>query len=347
MEKLVPYTQLSKSRARLADLLPAAMPFSMYVEPSNVCNFKCTFCPESFADYEEQAGGRRSMSFADFKKVCADVRAMGRLKVLRLFMLGEPLLHKELPDFIRYAKDHDVAERIEVTSNGTALTAKKSRELVEAGLDYLRVSIYASTPDRHREVTQSRVSVQRIADNVRTFREVRDAMGSRTPFLYAKMIDALDERENQAFFDLYRPIADECGLEPRTNWTGYEGRDLISLGTATNADRTRVIAAGEKSVCPYPFYILVVHADLDVSVCCADWNKKALVGNLRAQSLAEVWRSRELKEFQKMHIENRRGDNESCRNCTVLYTHPDDLDGLPLSRYAEILGMPESEIRLR
>jgi radical SAM protein with 4Fe4S-binding SPASM domain len=345
---LVPYTELSKSRVALGDMLPLRMPLSMYVEPGNRCNFKCTFCPESFADYEAQAGGLRSLSFEDFSKVCADIKALGRLKVLRLYMLGEPLLHKDLPRFIRHAKASDVAERIEVTTNGTALTTKTSRELIEAGLDYLRVSIYASSDRRHLEVTGSKIAVRRIADQVRAFRDLRDSLGSAKPFVFAKMIDSLDDRENEAFFELYRPIADEVGLEPRTNWTGFEGRDLVKLGAEPDlSDSRRVVASGAKRICPYPFYILVVHADLDVSVCCADWNKKALVGNLRRQTLGEVWNSEELRAFQKMHVENRRSDNESCRNCTVLYTHPDDLDGLSLDRFAEILGVRTEEIHVR
>src|SRR5262249_3431150 len=149
------------------------------------------------------------------------------------------------------------------------------------------------------------------------FREVRDSMGSQRPFLYAKMIDALDEQENERFFSLYGPVADECGLEPRTNWTGYEGRDLTQLGRVDDNARSKIASPPEKSICAYPFFILVVHADLDVSVCCADWNKKALVGNLAKQSVGEVWRSKALRDFQKLHVENRRSENESCRNCTV------------------------------
>ncbi len=343
---VVPYTQLGKNRVDLSSLLPLPAPLSLFVEPTNVCNFRCQFCPESFVDYESQAGGRRTMSLEDFRKVCADIKALGRLKVLRFYMLGEPLLHRELEEFIRHAKDQDVAERIEVTSNGSALTPERSRKLVEAGLDYLRISIYASTEERHHDVTGSVVGLARLVANVSAFREIRDSMGSRKPYLFVKMIDAMDAAENARFFELFGSIADEIGLEPRTNWTGFEGRDLTLLAHLSDQEKLKLLPYPVKAVCPYPFYVLVVHADLDVSVCCADWNKKALVGNLRRQTLAEVWRSQELRDFQKMHVENRRSENESCRNCTVLFTHPDNLDGLSRRRYAEILGVPEDEIRL-
>ena len=86
--------------------------------------------------------------------------------------------------------------------------------------------------------------------------------------------------------------------------------------------------ANKKEVCPFPFYTLVIHSDLNVSVCCVDWDKKAVIGNLRNESLQDMWRGTRLKEFQLKHLQHKRHELSSCQSCTYLHTAPDNLDAL-------------------
>ena len=67
---------------------------------------------------------------------------------------------------------------------------------------------------------------------------------------------------------------------------------------------------------------------MQVSVCCVDWAKQTAVGNLKEQTLAEVWRSQALHEFRMTHLWRQRRTLEACRNCTYLHTAPDNLDTL-------------------
>ncbi len=339
---IAPYSKLRDfARPSLARLLPLPLPMAMYIEPTNQCNFKCRFCPESFADYKEIVGGRAQMEFSLFEEIVRQIKAVGRLKVMRFYMLGEPLLHPELR-MVKLAVDEGITERTELTSNATALTAEKSRLLLASGLDYLRVSIYAADQERNERVTQSKIPISRIFENVKTFRKLRDEAGQTTPILYVKMINACSGEENQAFLDMYRPIADECVIEKPMNWNGYDNRDLLE--TVYQDDQEKSVLEKtemypfQKQVCPFPFYTMVINANGDVTVCCVDWNKKTCVGNVRETPLVEIWNGPAMREFRRMHIENRRQENESCRNCTYLFTSPDNLDGLPAEEYERILG---------
>jgi hypothetical protein len=105
------------------------------------------------------------------------VRSLGRLKVLRFYSVGEPLLNKNLGRMIRHAFDQRVAERSELTTNATALIETQARELLDSGLSYLRISIYEMTDERHVRVTGSKVPVARILENVRRFRRLRNECG--------------------------------------------------------------------------------------------------------------------------------------------------------------------------
>ena len=86
--------------------------------------------------------------------------------------------------------------------------------------------------------------------------------------------------------------------------------------------------ANKKEACPFPFYTLVIHSDLKLSACCVDWDKKVVVGDLRTQTLREIWQGESLRDLQLAHLKKHRQMLPGCRNCTYLHTAPDNLDGL-------------------
>jgi radical SAM protein with 4Fe4S-binding SPASM domain len=330
---ITPYSKIRDwDRSNLGDQLPLGAPFAVHIETNNNCNFKCKFCPESFDDYFEQAGGKAKIDTETFRKIAFGLKELGRLKTLRFFMLGEPLLHKNIPGMIRIAKDMGLADKIELTTNATALSMDKCAALIYSGLDYLRVSIYATDQKRHEEITGSKIDINIIKDNLSTFIAVRAQMLSHKPFLYVKMIRSLNENENQRFLHLYRHLADECVLEDVMNWSGFEGRDL-TLGGKT-------VAPYEKKICPYPFYTMVINANGDVTCCCVDWNKKTKVGNVKEESIKDIWHGARMREFRRMHVEGRAHENEACKNCTVYKTSPDNLDHLTQDNWNKILACP-------
>lgn len=266
-------------------------------------------------------GGISKLDDVQFEKICRDIKSLGKLKVLRFYHMGEPFLHTGLPDMITRAKELDLADRIEVTSNGSALTPKTCEKVIKSGLDYLRLSIYAMDPKRHEHITQTQIHPDRIRQNIRTLYEKRKEMGVDHPFIYVKMIDPFDEKENQLLFESYSDIADEVVIEPPMNWT--DEVDLVGNAYGKPIERKRM---HEKEVCPSPFYTLVIHSSGHVSVCCVDWEKKTCVGNIFQESLSDIWHGEKLKDFQRMHIERRKHENEACRNCTFMYTLPDNID---------------------
>ena len=59
------------------------------------------------------------------------------------------------------------------------------------------------------------------------------------------------------------------------DWNGYNKKTFSNI-SQKDVFKQKTFSV-KKEVCPYPFYTLVVHADLNVSLCCVDWNKKTVV----------------------------------------------------------------------
>ncbi len=323
----------TQKRIDLVEAIPLKGPLSVYIEPTNICNFKCIFCPESFSDYEERAGGLFRLSPEDFAHIAEQIKNIGTVETLNFYMMGEPLANKHLIEYIESAKCQALGRKLILTSNGSLLNSDKYEKLCKSGLDYLRISIYGPNEAAHAANTGSAIKLARIKENVAGLKAFRDSHGYSKPYIYLKMIESRLPAENQAFLDTFRDTGDEVLLEPVMNWNDPEQGNLSQVNP-TELQQSSYFSH-KKEACPFPFYTVVIHSDLRVSACCVDWDKKTLIGDLRTQSLKEIWNGEKLRTLQLRHLEKRRHELEGCRNCTYLHTAPDNIDSLSAATFAE------------
>jgi MoaA/NifB/PqqE/SkfB family radical SAM enzyme len=146
-------------------------PVCLYLETTNRCNLLCTTCPRTYEKLEPEA----DMSWELFTHIVDQVPNIARVV---LHGVGEPMLVKELPRMIRHLKDRGAY--VLFNTNGTLLTIKKGRELIETGLDELRVSLDAAGAKTFILV-RGRDYFNRIVRNVRAFAEMQAKAGLDRP----------------------------------------------------------------------------------------------------------------------------------------------------------------------
>ena len=103
----------------------------VYVEITNICNRNCSFCPGT-----KRTKGR--MTMADFCHVVDSLK--GITEYIYFHVMGEPLTHPELPEFIKYATENGF--KCAVTTNGT-LISKRADELINAGVYKVNLSVHS------------------------------------------------------------------------------------------------------------------------------------------------------------------------------------------------------------
>ena len=309
------YSHLKLKRISLRDAIPLPKPFTILFEPASVCNFKCIFCFHNEPSLHSYLP-KGFMKFEHFKKIADNLAAWegGRLKVIRIIGFGEPLLNRDTPQMVKYLKKLDVTKRIEITTNASLMTSALSRKLIDSGLDYIRCSIYAVDQKHHESLTQNSISIEKIESNIAGLKRLRAVAGVSKPFIYVKMLESQDASENALFFEKYSGIADEAALEKPHQWLS----------------NTDISSRKMRSVCPQPFKMLSVHFNGDVILCDPDWKGNTYVGNALSENISAIWGGFKMRRFWKMQIENRRHENESCRNCSFLVDEYaiDDLDGV-------------------
>jgi len=334
------YTQLNKvNRQVLRDVIPLAKPFTILIEPSSLCNFRCLQCFQSIRSRSYFTENRSLMPMDRFLRVIDQLKSWQgpRHKVLKLSLYGEPMTHPEFTTMVQFAKQADVAERIETTTNASLLSEQISDQLIAAQLDYMRVSIYGASQDRHAEVTQAKISLESILEKLKQLQLAKKAAGSLRPFVSCKMMDSFGS-ENQEFLRRFSEVADEVYIDKPHGWIQADGVDFlksyykeqlpIALADAELNSRERI-------ACPMAFTTMAIRSNGAVSPCCVDYIGGTNIGDVDVNTLQAIWESDDWLKFQKMQLENHRNKNSSCSRCDIYrsshYTR-DDIDGFPVDK---------------
>jgi hypothetical protein len=288
--------------------LPLPIPWTINVDPCNICDEHCAFCPTgntALPQIRNRPKGIMRMEL--FQKIVDDIEAMvcrhrKRIQILHLYKDGEPLLNRMLPSMIRYAKSKTIADRVSTTTNGIHLTRERARQLIDSGLDHIRISV---PHDLNYQVVKQNCSV---LFEEKTRRRAR-------LFIQVKAIASLmSAREQDRFRSDFGPVSDHLNLDSLMGWSGTPGKDFL-LGIPVTRGMDGRTKLREKEICPEPFCRLAINFNGRVSACCVDWCMDASYGDATRMTLEEIWNGAPLSGLRILHARGDRDRNSACRGC--------------------------------
>lgn len=103
----------------------------VYVEITNICNMNCSFC-------HGHSRKPRKMTKEEFSLVLDKIA--NHTKYVYYHLMGEPLTHPELPEFLKMSRDRGF--RSIITTNGTLLK-KRGDEIISSGLHKVSISLHS------------------------------------------------------------------------------------------------------------------------------------------------------------------------------------------------------------
>jgi MoaA/NifB/PqqE/SkfB family radical SAM enzyme len=319
--KIKPRIEIEK-RTRLEEVIPLGTPFVIFIDPADICNFQCKFCPTGNRTLIKTL--RRSAGLMDFnlyRKIIDDICTFDKpLKCLRLYKDGEPLLNPKFPHMIRYAKEQGCALEIDTTTNGSLLNPRMNLELIHAGLDRINISVEGVSEDKYLKFSGYSINFQKFVDNIRHFYENRQ----NCKVCIKICGDILTDKEKDSFFDIFGDIADMIFIEHVAPcWPNFE-MDGVKPNTKVGIYGQEIC---EVQVCPYIFYSLAVNSDGRASLCFLDWSRELLIGDVKKESLKDIWNGSVLLANRKAHLSMKRKDSPFCASCGQLsYGLPDNID---------------------
>jgi organic radical activating enzyme len=132
-----------------------------------------------------------------------------KYKLVSFMGHGEPLVNRKLPEMIRKIKAADIAERIDIITNASLLTPEYADELIDAGLDVLRISVQGVTKEAYRKTCNVNIDFKEFVKNIAYFYNNRKQCS-----IYIKTVDAcLEEGEDEIFYDIFSKISQRVYID--------------------------------------------------------------------------------------------------------------------------------------
>lgn len=319
-------------RNNLAENLPLSTPYVVQFFPIYACNFTCKYCHHSIPQKERKfVTDWPVMEYSLFEKCIKDLTKFPeKVKTLRFVGMGEPLLHKDIVQMVQYAKEKEVAEKVEILTNGSLLTHEMSDGLIRAGLDRLVISLQGTNAKKYQDVCNVTIDFDVFVDQIRYFFEHK-----KNTHLYLKIVDIAleDEEDKKRYFKIFGSICDSIGIEnavPIFPDVTYNDDLEMTEGVKTQFG----LPVKHVKVCPQAFYTMQINPDGKVVGCYAVYYPRIL-DDCNNKSLLEIWNGEGYTLFRRQMLDGRKNVCEFCEQCKIndYRIFPED----DISDFAELL----------
>jgi MoaA/NifB/PqqE/SkfB family radical SAM enzyme len=337
------FEEVDSQRASVAE----APPVCLYLEVTNRCNLLCETCPRTFETLEPPA----DMSWELFTKIVDQVPNVARVV---LHGVGEPMLVKQLPKMIRYLKDRGTY--VLFNTNGTLMQPKRFQELIDTGLDELRVSLDAADRETYLKV-RGKDYFNRIVRDVGKFIAYQKQVGATTPRVslwLTGLRETIDQLPDFVRLSASMGVAEVHLQRLVFDETGYGmARAESSLFEATQAQEQAAIEAAQTigatlgvtldasgatepglslkrqaedtpwATCRRPWSLMYFTAHGRALPCCiAPFSVRGYsnytLGDATQSSLREIWNSPAYRDFRSSLLSD--SPPAPCQNCGLRWS---------------------------
>lgn len=285
------------------------------IEPTNRCNQRCIMCPRN--DRLDVPVG--DMDFNTFKKILNQLPA---IQNLQLNGLGEPLLNKELPEMIKYAKSRGIS--VSINSNCALIDESLAKKLVESGLDLLKISMDSADAEAYQSIRGT--SLEQTIKGIEALVAAKKEKQSSYPQLWFnsiimknnyKNLDEILKLGNRVGVDLirFKPLnifwaQSDSGLAVEPKELKGAIRKAIEIGKNLKIKHnledllkrleTDTYKRPQENIpCYSPWNEVYIQYYGGVRLCCEFYSGKYDVGNMLEEDFKQIWNGAKMRQIRK------------------------------------------------
>jgi radical SAM protein with 4Fe4S-binding SPASM domain len=267
-------------------------PLHLDVEATSLCNLRCPFCATTHNRYR---GG--FMPEAIWQRII-DEAARNELYSMKFTYRGEPLLHRDLPRMVRYAKDEGIMD-VYFNTNGVRLTEPVIRELIDAGLDRISISFEGYEKEVYERYRVGAVFDQ-VVKNIENLKRIRQELGAEHPLIRIQtvLVPELHGRE-QDYARFWLTRADEVAyLDIKEEEGNPNHCGLVS-----------------DWACPMLWQRMTITWDGIILPCVHDIYEWMSFGSVSEISIRDSWKGAREEHFRVLHRTGRAHEIPACDRC--------------------------------
>lgn len=275
-----------------------AFPDFVTLDNHRACNARCRMCPTQNIPLE---AGR--MDDALFETICEQLQCfVHRIRRVQFGVHGEPLLDRSLEQRVARIKALGV-NVIGVVTNGSALTAKRARRLLEAGVTYFILALDGATAETFEQIRIG-LSFETVRRNALELIRIRDEMDAKASIIIRIIEQPANRAEVQAWRAFWeprvRPNWDSCSVVPMHSWAETLDGGRIDYGATP---------------CGSVFGEIILSATGEVPLCCIDYGATHRFGSVRDAHLLDIFNHPRMAGIRELHINGQRGKVALCDQC--------------------------------
>ena len=281
-----------------------SFPKTIQIETFSGCNAACIFCDWKI---NKEKVPRGKMSDELFRKII-DECALHSVQRISPFLTNEPLLDKTLEDKLIYTREKIPRIRLVLNTNGSLLSEKRVRSLVDSQtLDTIYISFQGITKDAY-EKSMVGLDFDHTLSNVNFLIDYLREKNLKRPKVRITMVKTkLIEDQIPAALSYW----EDRGVD--ATYTVFQNR----AGTVDEA-RDLATARLKKYVnCERPFRETGITFDGQMLLCCIDYARQTVLGDVRERSIAEIWNDERVVDLRRLFLEGNLNEIQSCRRCLV------------------------------
>lgn len=257
------------------------------------CNRECSFCPSGKFEVSKDY-----MAVEVFDLIVGGLGRMGYSGRISPYLMNEPLLDKRLGLLIGKARSACPASWIALNTNGDALTIPLAELLFDQGANCIELNAYDG-----REQHETFLALGRELEAKRPSIRVEEGLGIHPSFIRETGWDRAERI-------LY--CRDMSRWEQ--GFAGVAERPKAMTNRAGNVPGAVAVPMPLELDCGRPFEQLFVNFHGQAVLCCQDWRFQVVVGDVRSQSLEEIWWGEPLRRYRE-HLWRAERDLPLCSSC--------------------------------
>jgi MoaA/NifB/PqqE/SkfB family radical SAM enzyme len=287
-------------------------PMFLHLDLAQTCNYACPHCnishPKSLLDsYNGKIS--ESVNFKKYKKI-VDEGAEYNCPSIEPQGLNEPLLDRNFHEYVKYAHKKNFID-IMINTNASALTPKRSQELLDSGLTRLRFSLDAATPETYKNTRIGSLPLEKIIKKIENFLELKEKGNYKLPVTGTSMLLMKgNQHEKKMFEDFWIDKVDMVTFQEFQ--APNKEVDFTDFYPEVNNNITRNDTK-KQFKCPQPYQRIVVRNDL-IYPCCYAYGDNLVIGKLK-DGIYNAWNSELARELRGIHKTGRYYLNSTCKKC--------------------------------
>ncbi len=275
-------------------------PAEIQIQTITTCNASCIMCPYPEVSKEFDAGKMQNEAFTKLLEECSHEPGLRRIEP---FLMNESFTDKRMIDFIKEAKTKVPHAMLTITTNGAPLVPHVTDKLIDSGIDAIWFSFNGATKATYEKIMG--ISYDKVKSNIDYLLTVKPPSLQ----VFVNMIDTelmLPEIEENISYWNKRGV--QAGSSPLVNRAGNV-KNFEELNQA-------VLSNDPIRTCELVFYKMYILYNGDAVLCCMDWRRHVVLGNVFQNSIREIWNGEKYRHIRRLHIEGRDNEIDLCAGCS-------------------------------